>query len=57
MIFRVMRCFCRKRKEYLELLKNDLCLYYGYNEFLMSKILQMFPLAEVCLSLKLENTV
>ncbi|XP_055332872.1 probable 28S rRNA (cytosine(4447)-C(5))-methyltransferase isoform X2 [Paramacrobiotus metropolitanus] len=37
----------RKRKEYLDVLRNDLCLYYGYNEFLMTKIMQLFPVPEV----------
>ncbi|OQV13348.1 putative 28S rRNA (cytosine(4447)-C(5))-methyltransferase [Hypsibius exemplaris] len=37
----------RKRKEYLALLLRDLCLYYGYNEFLMEKIIQLFPLPEI----------
>ncbi|CAM2714096.1 unnamed protein product [Rotaria socialis] len=37
----------RSRKEYLDLLRQDLCNYYSYNEFLMNKILDLFPLAEV----------
>ncbi|CAF2856546.1 unnamed protein product [Rotaria sp. Silwood2] len=37
----------RSRKEYLDLLKQDLCNYYSYNEFLMNKIIELFPLAEI----------
>lgn len=37
----------RKRKEYMQVLTHDLCTYYGYNEFLMSKLVQMFPLKEL----------
>ena len=39
--------FFRSRKEYLDLLKDDLCNYYSYNDFLMSKLLDLFPLDEV----------
>lgn len=37
----------RSRKEYIELLRQDLCLYYSYNEFLMEKLMDMFPLTEL----------
>ncbi|XP_066295885.1 probable 28S rRNA (cytosine-C(5))-methyltransferase [Branchiostoma lanceolatum] len=37
----------RPRKEYVHLLQKDLCLYYSYNDYLMEKIMQLFPLAEV----------
>ncbi|KAG8222432.1 hypothetical protein J437_LFUL008430 [Ladona fulva] len=37
----------RSRCDYIELLKKDLCLYYSYNEFLMEKIMQLFPLSEL----------
>ncbi len=37
----------RSRKEYLDLLQQDLCNYYSYNDFLMNKLLDLFPLAEV----------
>ena len=35
------------RSEYLEMLKNDLCTYYSYNEFLIEKLMQLFPLNEL----------
>lgn len=37
----------RSRPEYLELLRKDLCLYYSYNEFLMEKLMDIFPLNEL----------
>ncbi|CAF1354348.1 unnamed protein product [Adineta steineri] len=37
----------RSRKEYLDLLQQDLCNYYSYNDFLMNKLLDLFPLAEI----------
>ncbi|XP_078337246.1 uncharacterized protein LOC111136820 isoform X2 [Crassostrea virginica] len=33
----------RTRQEYLDQLIRDLCAYYSYNEFLMEKLLQLFP--------------
>ncbi|XP_062606041.1 uncharacterized protein LOC134267841 [Saccostrea cucullata] len=33
----------RSRQEYLDQLVKDLCAYYSYNEFLMEKLLQLFP--------------
>ena len=35
------------REEYLERLRKDLCNYYNYNEFMMEKFMQMFPLQEI----------
>lgn len=35
------------RADYLEILKNDLCTYYSYNEFLMEKLMELFPLSEL----------
>lgn len=37
----------RTRAEYITLLKSDLCTYYSYNDFLMSKLLDLFPLSEL----------
>lgn len=37
----------RSRPEYLDLLRKDLCLYYSYNEFLMEKLMDIFPLNEL----------
>jgi len=35
------------RQQYLARLKKDLCLYYTYNEFMMDKFLQIFPVSEI----------
>ncbi|KAF0989901.1 hypothetical protein HZS_6007 [Henneguya salminicola] len=37
----------KSRNFYIENLKKDLCLCYGYNEFLMQKIIELFPLSEL----------
>lgn len=37
----------RSRDEYLEILKKDLCLYYSYNDFMMSKLMDLFPVSEL----------
>lgn len=34
----------RGRKEYLSQLCKDLCTYYSYNEYLMERLMQLFPL-------------
>ena len=39
--------FDRKRKDYISQLTKDLCLYYDYNEYLMTKIMQLFSLDDV----------
>lgn len=44
------------RKEYVQLLKNDLSFYFGYTMFLLDRFIQLFPPSEVrvkCHSLKL----
>ncbi|XP_054716807.1 probable 28S rRNA (cytosine(4447)-C(5))-methyltransferase [Uloborus diversus] len=38
---------CRTRSEYLDQLKQDLCTYYSYNEFLMSKLMELFSPSEL----------
>jgi 25S rRNA (cytosine2870-C5)-methyltransferase len=45
--FKNKREITRTRKEYIDLLKQDLCNYYSYNDFLMEKLIDLFPLAEV----------
>ncbi|KAH8291094.1 hypothetical protein KR054_008480 [Drosophila jambulina] len=45
--FKKYRQADRSRGEYIELLRQDLCLYYSYNEFLMEKLMDMFPLTEL----------
>jgi len=37
----------RKRKDYVTQLTKDLCLYYDYNEYLMTKVMEIFPLDDV----------
>lgn len=45
--FKRLREENRSRFEYIELLRRDLCTYYSYNDFLMEKLMQMFPLDEL----------
>ncbi|XP_020803261.1 25S rRNA (cytosine-C(5))-methyltransferase nop2 [Drosophila serrata] len=45
--FKKYRQADRSRGEYIELLRQDLCLYYSYNDFLMEKLMDMFPLTEL----------
>jgi len=44
--FREMRDPDMSRTDYMEQLKKDLCQYYGYNEYLLSKFLDLFPINE-----------
>ncbi|KAK9960582.1 hypothetical protein ABG768_008429 [Culter alburnus] len=37
----------KERSEYLSLLRSDLCTYYSYNDFLISKLMDLFPLSEL----------
>ncbi|XP_038140467.1 probable 28S rRNA (cytosine(4447)-C(5))-methyltransferase isoform X1 [Cyprinodon tularosa] len=37
----------KARVEYLSLLRKDLCTYYSYNEFLIEKLMDLFPLSEL----------
>ncbi|XP_012273185.1 25S rRNA (cytosine-C(5))-methyltransferase nop2 [Orussus abietinus] len=45
--FKRLRQKHRSRPEYLELLKKDLCTYFSYNNFLIEKLMQIFPLNEL----------
>lgn len=35
------------RKDYLACLKRDLCTYYSYNEFMIDKLVDLFPIGEI----------
>ncbi|PIK50672.1 hypothetical protein BSL78_12454, partial [Apostichopus japonicus] len=37
----------RSRQEYVEVLKGDLMNYYGYNKFMIEKLMEIFPMAEL----------
>lgn len=37
----------RSRSEYTDLLRQDLCTYYSYNDFLMEKLMQVFQLSDL----------
>ncbi|XP_058504633.1 probable 28S rRNA (cytosine(4447)-C(5))-methyltransferase [Solea solea] len=37
----------KDRKEYITLLKKDLSTYYSYNNFLIEKLIDLFPLSEL----------
>ena len=45
--FKRLRDPSRSRVEYVDLLRTDLCSYYSYNDFLMDKLMQIFPLTEL----------
>ncbi|KAK1123315.1 rRNA (cytosine-C5-)-methyltransferase nop2 [Melipona bicolor] len=45
--FKRLRDINRSRSEYVDLLRSDLCTYYSYNNFLMGKLMQIFPLDEL----------
>lgn len=52
-VIQVLQDFKNKREEgvdrqqYVGRLKKDLCLYYTYNEFMIEKFLQVFPVSEI----------
>lgn len=37
----------KTREDYMKVLKDDLCSYYNYNKFLMTKLMYLFPLDEL----------
>ncbi|KAM8713055.1 hypothetical protein ACLKA7_013381 [Drosophila subpalustris] len=37
----------RSRSEYVDQLRRDLCMYYSYNEYLMSKLMDIFKLSDL----------
>ncbi|XP_017888895.1 probable 28S rRNA (cytosine-C(5))-methyltransferase [Ceratina calcarata] len=45
--FKRLRDEKRSRSEYMNLLRQDLCTYYSYNNFLMERLMQIFPLDEL----------
>lgn len=40
----------RSRSEYLNRLQKDLATYYSYGDFLLGKLMELFPLSEVSVS-------
>ncbi|NWX27836.1 NOP2 methyltransferase, partial [Notiomystis cincta] len=45
--FRVKREEGRSRQEYLTLLRRDMATYYSYSDFLLTKLMDIFPLPEL----------
>lgn len=45
--FAVKREEGRTRQEYLALLRRDMAAYYSYSDFLLMKLMDIFPLPEV----------
>ncbi|KAI5752075.1 hypothetical protein M8J77_013576 [Diaphorina citri] len=54
--FKQYRDPARSRCEYTSLLLKDLCTYFSYNEFLMERIMQIFPLDELMSFLEASET-
>ncbi|KAJ2359348.1 rRNA (cytosine-C5-)-methyltransferase nop2 [Coemansia erecta] len=44
--FGALREPTRSRGDYMDQLQRDMCFYYGYNEYLMEKLLQLFTVNE-----------
>ena len=45
--FKKLRQPGKKRSEYLSVLQHDLITYYGYNEYLITKFIQLVPTSEL----------
>ncbi|XP_059613612.1 probable 28S rRNA (cytosine-C(5))-methyltransferase [Phlebotomus argentipes] len=54
--FKTHRQEGKSRQDYLDVLKRDLCLYYSYNDFLMSTLMNTFPMAELVEFLEASET-
>jgi ribosomal RNA methyltransferase Nop2 len=44
------------RSDYLEQLKSDMCIYYGYSEYLLNRFMDQFPLTELIAFLEANET-
>ncbi|XP_076639000.1 28S rRNA (cytosine(4447)-C(5))-methyltransferase isoform X2 [Colletes latitarsis] len=45
--FKRLREVNRSRSEYVDILRQDLCTYYSYNNFLMERLMQIFSLDDL----------
>jgi len=54
--FKKFRDKNRSRKEYVQLLQQDLCSYYSYNEFLLEKFMDLFDLSDLLEFLEASET-